>query len=328
MRNILISIDQFAPIENDILRKCESLGLVLHQNNSGRSLNFVEDNALFLNADYVIAGLETFDAEFFARCQRLKCISRVGVGTDNIDLEAARAANVKICITSDHPSVAVAELCVGNMISLLRHTHTMSEALKAGHWQQIQGKELRNCCVGVVGLGSIGKELVRRLRPFGCKIVAASRSWNSSFAESMGVERVSLETIFQTCNIVSVHLPLEEDTRGIISGGLIRSMPDKALIINTSRAGVMDNSAVVEALISGALGGVAIDVFDEEPCVKPYDNIRNAILSPHIGSHTRETRKAMEKSALDNIIEVDSLLQLDEQVTNDLANYPFRDISI
>ena len=134
------------------------------------------------------------------------------MGTDNIDLEAARAAKVKICITSDHPSVAVAELCVGNMISLLRHTHN-ERGFKAGHWQQIQGKELRNCCVGVVGLGSIGKELVRRLRPFGCKIVAASRSWNSSFAESMGVERVSLETIFQTCNIVSIHLPLRRYSR-------------------------------------------------------------------------------------------------------------------
>ena len=173
------------------------------------ALNFVEDNALFLNALCLPAWKPLAEFLHGAATKYFGC-----VGTDNIDLEAARAAKVKICITSDHPSVSVAELCVGNMISLLRHTHTMSEALKAGHWQQIQGKELRNCCVGVVGLGSIGKELVRRLRPFGCKIVAASRSWNSSFAESMGVERVSLETIFQTCNIVSIHLPLEEDTRG------------------------------------------------------------------------------------------------------------------
>lgn len=311
MRNILISIEQFAAIENDVLEKCNSAGLVLHQNYTGRSLNFVEDRALFLDADYIIAGLETFDAEFFAQCKRLKCISRVGVGTDNIDLEAAKSANVQICITSDHPSVAVAELCVGNMISLLRHTHLMSEALKAGHWQQIQGTELRNCRVGVVGLGSIGKELVRRLRPFGCEIVAASRSWNADFAESMGVKQLSLEDIFRTCNVVSIHLPLEKNTRGMISGDLIRSMPDQALIINTSRAAVMDNSAVVEALISGAIGGVAIDVFDEEPFVKPYDNIRNAILSPHIGSHTRETRRAMEKSALENILEFDRLLQME-----------------
>lgn len=311
MRNILISIEQFAAIEDDVLEKCNSAGLVLHQNYTGRALNFVKDRPLFLNADYIIAGLETFDAEFFAHCKRLKCISRVGVGTDNIDLEAARSADVQICITSDHPSVAVAELCVGNMIALLRHTHLMSEALKAGHWQQIQGTELRNCRVGVVGLGSIGKELVRRLRPFGCEIVAASRSWNADFAESMGVKQLSLEDIFRTCNIVSIHLPLEKNTRGVISGDLIRSMPDQALIINTSRAAVMDNSAVVQALISGAIGGVAIDVFDEEPCVKPYDNIRNAILSPHIGSHTRETRRAMEKSALENILEVDRLLRMD-----------------
>ena len=307
MRKILISIDQFKPIERKTIEDLSGRGLLVHQNKSGRSLNFYDDHDLFLEADYIIAGLETFDADFFAQCKRLKCISRVGVGTDNIDLNAARSANVRICITSDHPSVAVAELCVGNMIALLRHTHQMSEALKVGRWRPIQGTELRNCHVGIVGLGSIGKELVKRLKPFGCKLVATSRTWNEVFAKSMGVEKLTIEEIFERCNIVSVHLPLEESTRGLVSADLIHSMPEKALIINTSRAAVMDNAAAVNALASGKLGGVAIDVFDEEPCVKPYDNIGNAILSPHIGSHTKETRDAMEQTALDNIIEIDNV---------------------
>ena len=154
--------------------------------------------------------------------QKLKCISRVGVGTDNINLEAAKAAGVRICITSDQPSVAVAELCVGNIISLLRNTHEMSRLLKDGDWKPIQGIELRNRSVGIVGLGSIGKELAKRLR-FRLRNKVSKSDLNREFAASLGIQQLPLHQIFKECN-VSVHLPLEQNTKGIISEELISSM--------------------------------------------------------------------------------------------------------
>ena len=255
--------------------------------------------------DYIIAGLEPYDADFFANCPKLKCISRVGVGTDNINLEAAKAAGVRICITSDQPSVAVAELCVGNIISLLRNTHEMkSRLLKDGDWKPIQGIELRNCSVGIVGLGSIGKELAKRLSVFGCEIKSASRTWNREFAASLGIQQLPLHQIFKECNVVSVHLPLEQNTKGIISEELISSMMTGSILLNTSRAAIVDNVALAKSIKKGLIAGAAIDVFDDEPDIYPYQDLENVILSPHIGSHTKETRHAMEQMAINNVCQL------------------------
>ena len=121
--------------------------------------------------------------------RRLKAISRVGVGVDNIDLEAAKSFSKKIFITTDKPSVAVAELCVSNMIALLRGTFLMNEDLKKGNWNIIQGRDIRNCTVGIIGLGSIGKQVVKRLLPFGPKIIGYARTWDHEFSRQYSVDR-------------------------------------------------------------------------------------------------------------------------------------------
>ena len=187
---------------------------------------------------------------------------------------------MRVCITSDKPSVAVAELCIGNTIALIRHTHKMSEQLKKGIWAPIQGVELRNCVLVLVGLGSIGKELAKRLVAFGCKVKSCSRSWNEDFALEYEIERQTLPALFEECNVVSVHLPFDQTTKGVISEKLINSMQKGSIIINTSRAGVMDNGAVATAL-KRALTGAAIDVFDEEPSPAPYTDTPNVILGLH-----------------------------------------------
>jgi len=191
------------------------------------------------------------------------------------------------------------------MISMLRNTHQMSNQLKDNLWKQFQGRDLRNQRVGIVGLGSIGKEVVKRLQPFGCQIYSASRSWNNQFAEEHHVKRLGLKELFKTCNIISIHLPMEDSTLKIINKEMITTMPEGSFIINTSRSRVIDNEAVCEALWSNHLAGVAIDVFDEEPNAHPYTNAPNVILSPHIGSFTQQTRKAMETMSLETLVNLD-----------------------
>ena len=128
----------------------------------------------------------------------MKAISRVGVGVDCIDLESARENGVKVFVTSDRPSVAVAELCVSNMISLLRHTFKMSNNLKEGIWEPIQGKELRSCTVGIVGMGSIGKEVAKRVRALGSNVIGYGRTWNQDFANQYDIRRVTISEISPT----------------------------------------------------------------------------------------------------------------------------------
>ena len=202
MSKLFLAIDYFSEFGMSLVQKLEAEGIEVifnHENSHQPVANQRHD--MFRDIDYIIAGLEPYSSDFFANCPKLKCISRVGVGTDNINLEAAKAAGVRICITSDQPSVAVAELCIGNIISLLRNTHEMSRLLKDGEWKPIQGMELRNCSVGIVGLGSIGKELAKRLSIFGCEIKSASRTWNNEFAASFGIQQTSLQQIFEECNV-------------------------------------------------------------------------------------------------------------------------------
>ena len=120
---------------------------------------------------------------FFKRYKNIKAISRIGVGVDSIDLDSANKNGVKIFVTSDKPSLAVAELCISNMIALLRHTYKMSNDLKANIWNPIQGRDLRSCTVGVIGVGSIGKELIKRLNSFESKIKYYGRTWNEEFSK-------------------------------------------------------------------------------------------------------------------------------------------------
>lgn len=188
----------------------------------------------------------------------------------------------------------------------------MSNQLKNNIWEQFQGRDLRNQRVGIVGLGSIGKEVVKRLQPFGCEIYSASRSWNDQFAETYNVTRLTLDELFKTCTVVSIHLPMEDSTNKIINKDMIASMPEGSFIINTSRSGVIDNDAVCNALKSNHLAGVAIDVFDEEPDAHPYTDAPNVILSPHIGSFTQQTRMAMETMSLETLVHLDRFNNTDD----------------
>ncbi len=312
MKTVFIAIEEFAKHSNMPLKILESHGFKIILNKEGTAPTPQTHRDDYLNADYVIAGLENYSNEFFRDFINIKAISRVGVGVDCIDLDSATKNDVKILITSDRPSVAVSELCVSNMISLLRHTFTMSNNLKINNWEPIQGKELRSCTIGIIGLGSIGKEVAKRVAGFGSNIIGYGRTWNEEFANLFGIKKKTLIEIFQESDIITIHLPLTPETDKLITKELISVTKPNTLIINTSRAGVIDNNAVAEALRQKHLGGAAVDVFEEEKDPYPYGSLENVILTPHIGSHTLETRKAMEEMAAENLVMFDSLSSNEE----------------
>ena len=301
MKKVLIAIGCFSNLVGESVDELKNLNVEIIPNKSGRDLDYKIDKELYSECDYIIAGLEPYPAEFFDEFKNVRAISRIGVGVDSIDLASAEEHNVKIFVTSDKPSVAVAELCVSNMIALLRHTFVMNAELKNGIWNPIQGRNIRSCKVGIVGLGSIGKEVVKRLEPFGPQILAYARTWDETFASQYQVTKKTLVEIFEESDIVTIHLPLTKETKGLISKELISKMKEKSFLLNTSRSGVLDNQALSIALSDDKVQGAAIDVFDEEKNIHPYDELSNVILTPHVGSHTYETRKAMEEMSVKNL---------------------------
>jgi D-3-phosphoglycerate dehydrogenase len=307
MKTVLIAIDEFATASDEPIKMLEQSGFKVLVNDTGEPLDYKKNPEMYASADYVIAGLEPYTAEFFNEFDNISVISRIGVGTDCIDLLAATNSNVKVMITSDKPSVAVAELCISNMISLLRSTFKMSNHLKSGQWMPIQGTELRSCTVGVIGMGSIGKEVLKRVHAFKSNLIAYSRTWDDEFANKHSVKQKTLKEIFKESDVITIHLPLTSETNGLIGEDLIQSAKKNTIILNTSRAGVIDNVALAKALKGGKLFGASVDVFDEERDPYPYGDLDNVILTPHIGSHTIETRKSMEVMAVENILMFESL---------------------
>ena len=193
MKTVLIAIDEFASVSNEPIELLEQSGFKVLINETGSQLDYNKNPEMYASADYIIAGLEPYPADFFKKFDNVNVISRIGVGTDAIDLDAATNSNVKVMITSDKPSVAVAELCISNMISILRSTYKMSNNLKNNLWTPIQGRELRSCTVGVIGVGSIGKEVLKRLYAFGSNLIGYSRTWDEKFANEYAVDRRTIE---------------------------------------------------------------------------------------------------------------------------------------
>ncbi len=308
-RKIFIAIEEFGKNSDEYSKLIDKDKFDVIWNESGKRLDCIKDASLFEGVDYIVAGLEEYTTEFFERNNSIKAISRVGVGVDSIDLESAKEKGIKIFITTDKPSVAVAELCISNMIALLRSTFIMNQSLKNDRWDVIQGRDIRNCTVGIIGLGSIGKQVVKRLSAFGPKILGYARTWDSLFARKYSVKRFKeLQDIVSRSDILTIHLPLEKKTENLINDEIIKTLKDDSILINTSRAGVIDNVALAESLRNGHILGAAIDVFNEERKIAPYNELENVILTPHVGSHTAGTRIAMEESAISNIISYDSLI--------------------
>jgi D-3-phosphoglycerate dehydrogenase / 2-oxoglutarate reductase len=302
-KRVFVAIDIFDKACRGLVKKLQEQGFDVVVNDTGKELDYTvtEDAKYFEGADYIIAGLEKYDQGFFDQFPDVEVISRIGVGVDSIDLNAAKENDTKIYITSDRPSIAVAELCVSNMVALLRKTFKMSNFLHNKEWIPIQGRELRSCKVGILGYGSIGKQVVKRIHGFDAEIFAAGRTWDEKHAERYNVTKLSREELFKTCDVITIHLPLNKETEKHVSRELLLSMERGSIIINTSRSGVLDNEALKQLLKSGHIAGAGIDVFDEHRSIGPYNDCENVILTPHIGSHTQETRVKMEDCAVDNI---------------------------
>jgi phosphoglycerate dehydrogenase-like enzyme len=246
-----------------------------------------------------ITGLEILDESVFAALPHLRIVSKYGVGLDMIDLEAARRHGVSIRWTPGVNRQAVAELTIALMIALCRGIVPLSEDLRAGRWRRLEGRQLSSAVVGILGCGHVGQRVARLCRAFGAAVLAHDIRVYSEFYRETGVEPVTLTALLDRSDILTVHLPLDAATRGMIGAKELTSMQQGAFLINTARGGIVDEEAVACALREGRLGGAAFDVFAAEPPRnRELLEAPNFIGMPHAGAATREAMLAMGRAAI------------------------------
>jgi D-3-phosphoglycerate dehydrogenase len=255
----------------------------------------------------VVLGLQSLSAEMMDMAPKLRAISRFGVGTDNVDLDAATARGIIVTNTPGANATAVAELALGLMLDLARRISLVDRRVRAGQWRGAIGWELSGKTLGVVGAGAIGRRLIELTRGFDMKVLAAVRmpSRQQEWADANSVRLVDLETLLRESDFVSLHVPLTPETRRLIGAKELAMMKPRAALINTSRGGIVDEDALAAALKEGTIGGAGLDVFEAEPLESSaLAGLDNVVLTSHIGGATEEGFAAMAAAAAANILEV------------------------
>ncbi len=299
MRNkIAITTTSFGEYDETPLNLLKEAGFEIILNPYGRKLKKEETMELCKDVSGIVAGTETLDAEIIKKLPSLNVISRVGTGTDNVDLEAAKASGIKVFNTPESPTVAVAELTIGLMLDLLRMFSRMDRELRAGKWEKRMGNLLYGRNVGIVGFGRIGKKVAELLKPFGCEI-----AYTDPYVEDglLGLKRMSLDELLGWADIISLHVAVN-DNKPLLTEKELKSIKKGSWLVNASRGGIVDEDTLYEAARNGFISGAALDVFEQEPYKGRLIELDNVILTPHIGSYAKEARVDMEKQAVENLL--------------------------
>jgi phosphoglycerate dehydrogenase-like enzyme len=305
MKKILVTPRSFSRYGETAIKKMESKGYTVIYNTTGRQYSYEEFCSLASDADGIILGVDRVDADMLQRAKKLKGISRFGVGIDNIDVDTAKQLGIGIRRTVGSNSVSVAELAVSFFFALSKNLVQCVNEVKDGRWNKISGQELKGKTVGILGLGAVGKEVMRITQGIGMKVMGYDPFVNKEEMEAAYNIRIgSIEEILRESDYVTLHMPLTEDTKNLMNKDTLRMMKPSAYLINTARGGLVDEEALHEALSRQWIAGAAEDVFSVEP---PAANekllqLDNFILSPHVASLTKDAELTSIHMATDNLL--------------------------
>jgi D-3-phosphoglycerate dehydrogenase len=240
-----------------------------------------------------------------AALPRLKVIAKYGIGLDSIDVKHATARRVPVLFTPGVNETTVAEHAFGLMIGVAKGFWFHLKATKAGTWKRQTGCELFGKTLGVLGLGRIGKEMVKRANGFGMKVIGFGNHWDDEFAARYNLVRIATkEEVLRLADVVSLHMNLTPETRGFINKDRLAMMKDGAILVNTARGGIIVEQDVADACKSGKLRGYGTDVLAIEPMIAPhiFQEVDNILLTPHIGSRTNESVERQGLRAANNLV--------------------------
>ncbi len=301
MKKIFIASSTFAEIDKRPLEELKKAGFEIIANPYKRRLTEKEIIDLGKDCAGVIAGLGKYTLNVMKNLSKLKVISRVGTGLDNVDLEAAEKLKISVFNTPQAPVEPVSEFTVGLLLSLVRNIPYMDNALKRGQWKRASGTLLKDKVIGIIGLGRIGKRTAALLKAFECRQILAydicyDKNW---IKKNNYIKCVEFKKLLNESDIILIHAA---GNTCMIGENEINSMKKGVFIVNTSRGSMIDENALCKALKAKAVAGVAIDTFDKEPYNGELTAIESAVLTPHVASNTFTTRTQMEMEASKNVI--------------------------
>jgi D-3-phosphoglycerate dehydrogenase len=260
---------------------------------------------LLRDCDGFLAGLDYITENVIKACPKLKVISRYGVGYDRVDIKAARRAGIVVTNTPGVNAQSVGELAFGLIISLARRIPFLDYQTRKSAWVRSIGMELKGKTLGILGLGAIGKVVAKCGQGFGMKVITYDPFIDEDYCKTAGIKSVSCEEVLRQSNVISLHLPLNDETLNYINKDTIEIMQPGVLVVNTSRGGLIHEEDAYEALKTGKLGGLALDTFAvEPPGTSPLFELDNVVVTPHTGAHTEEAIENMAKQAVKNLIDV------------------------
>ncbi len=280
-----IALDGLGPLAND-----PAFELIERPSLTGAELT-----AALADVDAILVRSATkITRESLAGGTRLKVIGRAGVGVDTIDVDAATERGVAVMNAPAGNTISAAELAFTLLLTLIRKVSAADRSMKAGEWDRtsFSGSELYRKTLGLIGAGRVGGEVARRARAFGMRVMAYDPFLNAEVARQLEIELGSLDEVLAAADVISLHVPLTDSTRGLIGPAQLRQLRRGAFVINAARGGVLDEAALMEALTSGQLAGAALDVFDQEPLPAdhPLRKLPNLVLTPHLGASTEEAQ--------------------------------------
>ena len=301
MNQSVLICDQVAPILNDILQK------------NGLKITYEPEitpdqiKEKIGNFDIVVVRSRTkITKEMIDKTSKCKIIARVGVGLDNIDVDAAKTKGIRVINAVEGAMNAVAELVLGLMLSLSREIPRADREIRNGKWlkKELMGTELSGKYLGIVGLGNIGKKLAKHARALNMNIIGYDViPIPEDFSREVGLIKADLDTLISSADYISFHVPFTESTHHLVNSQLLAKMKKNACLINTSRGEIMDEDALYDALKEGKIAGAALDVFESEPATgNKLTTLPNVICTPHIGAQTKEAQALAANVIAEKII--------------------------
>lgn len=299
---ILVALQTFSEYDDRPFNILNESGAEIVLNKLGRRLNQAEIIELGEGCDGVLAGVEPYDKNVLNQLEGLKCISRCGVGVDNIDLVLAKQKGIAVLNTPDVVIQPVAEMTLALTFDLLRRLTQHTRSLQSGRWERYVGHLLSGRKVGIVGLGRIGRRTAELFRSLGAEVYGYDLKPDRDWSRKAGVLLLGLEELLGSVEILSLHVTLSAQSPFKLGRVEILKLRKGCLLINTSRGQVIDEGALYEALKIGQVGGAGLDVFSQEPYAGPLLELENVVLTPHVSTLTEESRTEMEFQAAQNMV--------------------------
>lgn len=305
---VLITSNSFGKFDPKPKAFMESLGWEVVGNRYHHIMNEEEMMGEVAGVDAIILGSDIVSKKVLDKADSLKIISRYGVGIDNIDLEECEKRGIKVTVTRNCNTEAVADYTVGLMLATIRHICNVDKNLKTGVWQKETGLDLCHKTVGVVGLGAIGRQVIKRLKGFDCKILGYDKFLDENYCKENDITVMEPEEIFKQADVITLHVPGNPDGTPMIGEKELASMNENTILINTARGSLVDEKALIEALKEHKIYGYGTDVpsgeADEiEAIKKRFEGLDNVVLSPHTAAVTVEAVNKMTNTAVDHILE-------------------------